>query len=805
MRFFNPSSLTAKTLVWVVVASLVAFGAITSVTVWQERTRLLERAHEQAERSVQQNLPALSESLWNFNNAGIRALLSGMVGEGAIVRADILDGERTLMTVMRPGEVLPIDTTWKVPIEAPNDPALDRPRLGEIRVYESYAQLRAQQAETAWRIAIAQLLQIASIAAMLVVIVGWMITRHLSALARAVTRLNPLDSQDRIRLQRKTRGSQPDELDALVDTLNRFHAERAIEAGLRNQAESVLRARMREMEATLGALRDGVLALNGTGEVVYANDAAAHLLGVAGPALEGQPWRQLFQLLDEASGAPRGDWLDQARSSGQPQRLRGELRLAPTHARAFVAELNAVPLPNPGDVVLLLVLRDISDEISKERQIVFQAFHDPLTGLGNRSKLARDLPLELDRSRATRSRLALLFIDLDNFKDINDTLGHQVGDQLLRQLALRLQAAVLPPAWITRHGGDEFLVVLPRLNEELQAVALAQDLMDQIRRPYTLDNYQLHVTPSVGISLFPDHGSTPAELVSRADMGMYAAKKLGRNTYCIFDDRQLQESSRRLSVENGLRTALAQQEFWLAYQPKVDLASGRVVGVEALLRWESQQLGRIPPASFIPIAEESGLIIDIGDWVLHEATAAARRWRDTLNQEMPVAVNVAAAQFRSPRLLQTLRAIAAQDRDMPRLIQLEVTESALISGLEDVTGKFIAIKELGYDIAIDDFGTGYSSLSYLKNLPVDTLKIDQSFIRDLHRSAQDVTIVSAVVRLGQSLGFAIVAEGVEEARHVQILKDLGCDQGQGYHFSRPIPEAELIPMLQRGCGTFDPV
>jgi diguanylate cyclase (GGDEF)-like protein len=799
MRSINLTSLTARTLAWVVVASLVAFALITGVTVWQERARLLQRAHEQAQRSVQQNLPALNESLWNFNHAGIRALLSGMVGEGSIVRAEILDGERTVMTVERPGELLPIDTTWTTAIGDLNSSVQGRSQLGEIRVYESYAPLRRQQAETAWRIAMAQLLQIASIAAMLVFIVRWLIMRHLSALARAVTKLNPLDSQDRIQLQRKSNAAHPDELDALVDALNRFHAARANEADLRIQAESALRARVREIEATLGALSDGVLALNAAGDVAYANDAAAQLLGLPCLALQGQRWRQLFQLVDEASGKPRGEWLDQAREAALPQRLRGELRLVPAHARAFVAEINAVPLHNPGDVVLLLVLRDISDEIDKERQIVFQAFHDPLTGLGNRSKLARDLPLDLARARETRERLALLFIDLDNFKDINDTLGHQVGDLLLRQLALRLQAAVLRPAWITRHGGDEFLVVLPHLADEQQAIALAQELMAQIRRPYTLEGYQLHVTPSVGISLFPDHGNTPTELVSRADMGMYAAKKLGRNTYCIFNDRQLQESSRRLSVENGLRTALVQQEFWLAYQPKVNLATGRVVGVEALLRWDSALLGRISPASFIPVAEESGLIIDIGDWVLREAVAAARRWRDTLGHDMPVAVNVASAQFRSPRLLHTLRSIAADDRDMPRLIQLEVTESALISGLEDVTGKFIAIKELGYGIAIDDFGTGYSSLSYLKNLPVDTLKIDQSFIRDLHRSAQDVTIVSAVVRLGQSLGFSIVAEGVEEARHVQILEGLGCDQGQGYHFSRPVPEAELLSFMQQTC------
>ncbi|WP_291517491.1 GGDEF domain-containing phosphodiesterase [Acidovorax sp.] len=801
MPSLKPSSLTAKTLAWVVVASSMAFAAITVVAVSQERALLLKRAHEQAQSSVQQNLPALSDSLWNFNNSSLHALLTGMVGEGVIVRADVLDGERTVMSVSRPGELPPVDTTWTTPIADPGSTTPGRTQLGEIRVYESYAALRAQQAETAWRIAIAQLLQIASIAAILVVIVRWLIMRHLSALARAVGGLNPLDNQDRIRLQRRATGGQPDELDALVDALNRFHTERATEAQLRLRAEQALLARVKEIEATLGALSDGVLALNGAGEVVYANDAAARLMGMAEQDLHRQPWQNLFRLLDETSGEMRSEWLAKARQTGMPQRVRGELRIAPAHARAFVAELNAVPLHNPGDVELLLVLRDISEEIDRERQIVFQAFHDPLTGLGNRSKLARDLPQDLGRSRDTQGRLALLFIDLDNFKDINDTLGHQVGDLLLRQLALRLQATVMPPAWVTRHGGDEFLVVLPQLGGDEQAIELAQELMNQIRRPFALEGYQLHVTPSVGISLFPDHGSTPAELVSRADMGMYAAKKLGRNTYCVFDDRQLQESSRRLSVENGLRTALAQGEFWLAFQPKVELATGRVVGAEALLRWESRQLGRIPPASFIPIAEESGLIIDIGDWVLREAIAAARRWRDILGTEVPVAVNVAAAQFRSPRLLQTLRAIAAEDRDIPRLVQLEVTESALISGLEDVTGKFIAIKELGYSIAIDDFGTGYSSLSYLKNLPVDTLKIDQAFIRDLHRSTQDVTIVSAVVRMGQSLGFAIVAEGVEEARHVQILQDLGCDQGQGYHFSRPVPESELLPLLQKGCGT----
>jgi diguanylate cyclase (GGDEF)-like protein len=456
-----------------------------------------------------------------------------------------------------------------------------------------------------------------------------------------------------------------------------------------------------------------------------------------------------------------------------------------------------VPVQDAGDIAVIMVFSDISAEVSHERQIGYQAVHDQLTGLGNRSQLMARLPLEIERAREANGRIAVLLVDLDNFKNVNDNLGHAVGDVLLRQLGERLMAFLKPPSWATRQGGDEFIVVVPAPGSDAEISHFVENLMTLIRMPHHIEGVELRVSCSIGISFFPEHGDDINELISRADMGMYASKKLGRNTFNVFEDHLQQQARQRLLIANALKSALQSDEFTLAYQPMIELASGRMVSAEVLLRWHSPELGDVSPAVFIPIAEETGLIVDIGEWVLREAAACALRLQAQLNQVVTLAVNVSALQFQNPRFMAVLGSLTESAPEYARLLTLEITETALVGNVDELKQKLSAIRQLGYRIAIDDFGTGYSSLSYLKHLPIDTLKIDREFVRDLHQNPQDVAIVSTIIQLGKSLNFEIVAEGLEHAEGIRILTELRCDIAQGWYYAPASPESQILSMFQK--------
>lgn len=587
------------------------------------------------------------------------------------------------------------------------------------------------------------------------------------------------------------------EVELRTRDLKAANSELATQVHKRCLAEESLRERVSEFEVVLGALSDGVIALDSRGRVRHANSAARGLVAACRESLEGRPLEQLLTVVDEDSGRKiPGIWRSVIRD-GNSVHLRGNVHIRTADGREFDARISAVPIPQSGEVAMIFVFTDISAEIRKERHIEFQAFHDPLTQLGNRALLARDLAHDLDQAGFRGERVALLCLDLDNFKNINDALGHAFGDILLQQLAQRLRGAVPVPGWVTRHGGDEFIIVVPRLDSIEAATRVAETVMASIAQPFRIEEKELRVSSSIGISIYPDHGSRIAELVSNADLAMFEAKRSGRNTCCFYESAQLERSAERLTLENGLRVALAENEFSLAFQPKIRIADGIMDSVEALLRWNSRHNGAVPPASFIPVAEDMGLIVDIGEWVLQQAVAASRRLRSQLGRDIAVAVNVSPLQFRSERLIEALRQLAREEPDLPRLLEIELTEQALAGNVSEVTATLRSIKELGIRVAIDDFGTGYSSLAYLKNFPIDVLKIDQAFIRDLHLNPQDQAIVGSVVSLGKSLGFDIVAEGVDKSAHVDILAELGCDYAQGYWFSQPVREQDLVKRFQK--------
>jgi diguanylate cyclase (GGDEF)-like protein/PAS domain S-box-containing protein len=451
--------------------------------------------------------------------------------------------------------------------------------------------------------------------------------------------------------------------------------------------------------------------------------------------------------------------------------------------------LRVTPLSGVDDGAVVCHI-DISDRKRFEIQLIEQAVVDPLTGLPNRRSFVERLAEAQAGPGATD--LAVLFLDLDRFKVVNDSMGHQAGDRLLAEVGARLHDALRPTDLLARFGGDEFVVLCRSVRTEAQAVSIAGRLAQAVSAPFTVDGSEVYVTASTGIALAAE-GLSPEDLLRAADTAMYRAKRWGR-PYQVFDEAMRVRSTERLSMESALHRALEREEFRLHYQPAVSILDGRIVGVEALLRWEHPDRGLILPAEFIPVAEESGLIVPIGRWVLEEACRQAERWR-RFGRETWLSLNLSAHQLTAPDLVEEVRAALEETATDPQRIHLEITESALMEDTDGVARVVRALKELGVRLSIDDFGTGYSSLAHLKRLAVDTLKIDRSFVDGLGREAEDTAIVMAVLGMARSLGLSVVAEGVETEEQLTALRDLGCTLAQGFYFARPEPPESVARLL----------
>lgn len=433
------------------------------------------------------------------------------------------------------------------------------------------------------------------------------------------------------------------------------------------------------------------------------------------------------------------------------------------------------------------VFTDISELVESRSQLLHLAQHDTLTDLPNRLLYLDRLRHALERARRDQQRLAVLFLDLDRFKHINDSLGHAVGDRLLVEVALRLRSAVRSEDTVARMGGDEFILLIEDLRQEADAAQLAQKLLQVMAAPFHLEGHEFFVTSSIGISLYPRDGADAETLVRNADAAMYRAKAQGRNAYAFYTEALTHSALERVQIETELRQALARGELTVHYQPQVELASGRLVGAEALLRWQHPRLGMVSPERFVPIAEDTGLIIDIGAWVLTEACRQAQAWREAGLLLDSIAVNVAGPQIQRGDIVATVERALAESGLPAQHLELEVTEGFIMGQAESAIGVLDALSRLGVRLAIDDFGTGYSSLAYLKRLPIDKLKVDRSFVRDLPADEEDAAIAAAVIALGRSLGLTVIAEGVETAAQRDFLLARHCDQAQGWYYGRPVP------------------
>jgi len=439
---------------------------------------------------------------------------------------------------------------------------------------------------------------------------------------------------------------------------------------------------------------------------------------------------------------------------------------------------------------------DITERKVAEERIQFLAYSDALTGLPNRRLLEDRLTQALATARRQKGRVALLFLDLDTFKNINDSLGHSLGDLLLQEVAERLKTWGRKQDTVARVGGDEFLIVLTELKDITDAAVAAERLLDGIIGEYSIRGHSLNITCSLGISIFPEHGADAETLIKNADAAMYSVKENGRNNFRFFTEEMNAQVVERLTLENPLRQALAKGELFLMYQPQMDIATGRIVGLEALLRWQHPDLGLVPPDRFIRIAEKSGLILPIGEWVLRAACSQVRKWQDEGLPAVTVAVNVSAVQFRQEGFCELIRRLLHETGLAPQYLELELTESLLLADADVTLSVLKELKSMGVRLAIDDFGTGYSSFSYLRQFRVSKLKIDRSFIRDVALNPDDAAITSAIISMAKSLHLKVIAEGVENEVQMSFLRTHHCDEIQGYYFCKPLTVDKVGGKLQ---------
>ena len=557
-------------------------------------------------------------------------------------------------------------------------------------------------------------------------------------------------------------------------------------------------------QITLNSIGDAVICTDVTGHVSYLNIIAERLTGCPSVEAVGKPFEAVVRITDSATGTTVGNPMKAAVLHDAIIGLPTACTLARRDGIEIPIEDSSAPIHDRGGAIVgaVMVFHDVSKTQALTHQLAYSAQHDSLTDLPNRLLLQDRLSQALLSAKRHGTVLAVLYLDLDRFKHVNDSLGHPAGDQLLQAVARRLIECVRASDTVCRLGGDEFVIVLSEIAHAKDAAVCAEKLLHALREPIAIDGLDIHISSSIGIAIFPGDGAEAEVLLRNADSAMYAAKGAGRDNYQFYRLELNSGANDRQLIETGLRTAIERNEFELHYQPIMNLASGRCAGVEALLRWHHPTRGTLLPGEFICIAEESRSIVPIGQWVLREACRQAKAWQQSRETQLRLCVNVSALELRAKDFASAVAAILAEAEFDASGLELELTETFLMQESKSTDIVLAALKGLGIRLALDDFGTGYSSLSHMRRFPVDTLKVDRGFVRDLSTDAADAGVVSAIVQMGKSLHMRVVAEGVETKEQLLLLREMQCAEAQGFYFSRPINAAAFSDLIrQRKCVT----
>ncbi|HEV7510997.1 MAG TPA: EAL domain-containing protein [Candidatus Acidoferrum sp.] len=589
----------------------------------------------------------------------------------------------------------------------------------------------------------------------------------------------------------------------LKNQLEQFRLKRVVRSmiELKSKEEAAIQQQERA-DVILSCTGDAVLISDAAGFVRHLNEPAESLTGWSCREALGRSLGEVFQTIDATSRQVTGDpWATAV----------GEKKHVPLCSNCILVQRNGLEVAIEGSAAYtrdamgnktgaIFVFNDISVARAKSLELSHLAQHDFLTDLPNRVLLNDRITQAISFAARYSKQLAVMFVDLDGFKRINDSLGHTVGDKLLQSVASRLVACVRRSDTVSRLGGDEFVVLLYQVEHAEDAAFISKKILSSLAEPFSIDQKHLDISASIGVSTYPGDGQDAESLLHKADTAMYAAKKLGRNNCQFFKAAMQARILERQSLEGSLRHALSRNEFTLHYQPKIDLKTGKIAGVEALLRWKHPRRGLISPLQFVPIAEDTGLIVPIGQWVLLQACQQSRAWMDAGIPPVRIAVNVSAAEFMAKDFLSGVRAALISTGVDPHNLELELTETVLMRDAESAVRILHALKAIGVQLAVDDFGIGYSSFSYLQRFPLDALKIDRTFINEISEAGEGATILSAMIDIGLSLKHRVIAEGVETVEQLQFLKKKGCSEGQGYLFCHPMIAEKFAEFLQCGVG-----
>jgi len=606
------------------------------------------------------------------------------------------------------------------------------------------------------------------------------------------------DDDEALAKQAVARGAQ-DYL--LPEHLNGYSLHRALRNAIeRKIIEDALYVEKETAQVTLNSIGDAVLCTAMSGNVTYLNRVAESMTGWSREEASGRPLAEVFQIVDAVTRKVLRDPMEMAVAQNGTVGLPANCILIRRDGFEFAIEDSAAPIRDRAGRVTgaVIVFHDVTATRNLSLQMAHSAQHDCLTDLPNRLMLNDRISQSISLAYRQKKNIAVLFLDLDRFKYINDSLGHAVGDKLLQSVSKRLQASVRSSDTVSRQGGDEFVILLAEITNREDVAISARKILQSLSLPHLIEGHDLDIDGSIGISVYPQDGEDAETLIKNADTAMYHAKEKGRNNFQVFRAEMNLKVVQRQSIEGRLRRAMERKEFLLHYQPKVSLLTGKIIGAEALIRWQQPDRALIPPAQFVPIAEDCGLILQIGRWVLREVCTQARAWQAAGLPPLPVAVNVSAVEFRDKDFVECVRATLRETGLDARCLELELTESVLMEHGDSTTSLLQALKLMGVRLALDDFGTGYSSLTYLREFPIDVLKIDQSFVCQMTANPDDATIVVAAIGMAKNLKLRVIAEGVETPEQLAFLQGQQCAEAQGNFFSRPLAAAPFANLLQRG-------
>ncbi|HOQ37103.1 MAG TPA: EAL domain-containing protein [Acetivibrio sp.] len=569
-------------------------------------------------------------------------------------------------------------------------------------------------------------------------------------------------------------------------------------------AHSELRKNNKWFKIILSSLGEAVITTDEKGIVTFSNLESQKLLEMNEDEIQGKELGVLFSRFCDSEGNSYRIPVEEVIKNGSVESLEGNIRFDNTDDRKLLAGTIA-PIRNDSGIIIgtVVALKDVTELKKKDEILYNMEYYDSLTGLPNKSLFFDRLNMALAQARRNKEMCAIIILDLDNFKAINDTLGHSEGDVLLKQVAHKIKSILREVDTVARIGGDEFIILQPQIRKISDATRIADRVLDKFQNPWVLKGKEYYITASMGIGIFPNDGHDAQTIFKNADIALNRAKELGRNNYQLYAESMNAKVMQKLDMENNLRRAIEREEFVLFYQPQVDIRTGKIVGMEALLRWYRPEYGLVPPMEFIPIAEESGLIVPIGEWVIKTVFRQNKEWIDRGIGPQLIAVNLSARQFQQHDLVELIEKFRRETELRPELIELEITESTAMRDLDFTIDILNQLREIGIRISLDDFGIGYSSLNYLRRLPINTLKIDKSFVQEITTNPNAEAIANSVISLAHRLDLTVVAEGVETREQLSFLKNEGCDRVQGFFFSKPLPANEIEKMLRNKVSFYD--